>query len=151
MKKRLENLVEKFKKKEVELLEILNENNIIFDETQEKSVVKKNLKDYIKKVNKAKKIFEEYEVLAKEIEAEEMEGNRKSNIKRAIDLVACELGNTSTVCRKYYIHPLIINMYENDSIKKYLRELDEIEVDDGKTGLTKEEEMVMKILKTEKL
>ena len=87
----------------------------------------------------------------KEIEAEEMEGNRKSNIKRAIDLVACELGNTSTVCRKYYIHPLIINMYENDSIKKYLRELDEIEVDDGKTGLTKEEEMVMKILKTEKL
>lgn len=68
MKKRLENLVEKFKKKEVELLEILNENNIIFDETQEKSVVKKNLKDYIKKVNKAKKIFEEYEVLAKEIE-----------------------------------------------------------------------------------
>lgn len=87
----------------------------------------------------------------KEIEAEEIEGNQKSKIKRAIDLVACELGNTSTVCRKYYIHPLIINMYENDSIKKYLRELDEIEVDDGKTGLTKEEEMVMKILNTEKL
>ena len=68
MKKSLENLVEKFRKKEVELLEILNDKNVIFDESQEKSVVKKNLKDYIKKVNKAKKIFEEYEVLAKEIE-----------------------------------------------------------------------------------
>ena len=68
MKKNLESLVEKFKKKEVELLEILNDKNVIFDETQEKSVVKKSLKDYIKKVNKAKKIFEEYEVLAKEIE-----------------------------------------------------------------------------------
>ena len=87
----------------------------------------------------------------KEIEAQEIEEHQKSKIKRAIELVACELGNTSTVCRKYYIHPLIINMYENDSIKKYLRELDEIEVDDGKTGLTREEEMVMKILQTEKL
>ena len=86
----------------------------------------------------------------REIEAQDLKENQKSRIKRAIDLVACELGNTSTVCRKYYIHPLIINLYENDSIKKYLRELDEIEVDDGKAGLTKEEEIVMKILKTEK-
>ena len=68
MKKRLENIVEKFKKKEAELLEILNEKNVIFDESQEKSVIKKSLKDYIKKINKAKKIFEEYESLAKEIE-----------------------------------------------------------------------------------
>lgn len=68
MKKRLENLVEKFKKKELELLEILNEKNVIFDESQEKAVVKKSLKDYIKKVNKAKNIFDEYETLAKEIE-----------------------------------------------------------------------------------
>ena len=76
---------------------------------------------------------------------------QKSKIKKAIELVACELGNTSTVCRKYYIHPLIINLYESDSIKKYLEELDDIEVDDGKSGLTKEEKIVMKILKTEKL
>lgn len=68
MKKRLENLVEKFKKKELELLEILNEKNVIFDESQEKAVVKKSLKDYIKKVNKAKNIFDEYETLAREIE-----------------------------------------------------------------------------------
>ena len=86
----------------------------------------------------------------KEIEAQEIEENQKSKIKRAIELVACELGNTSTVCRKYYIHPLIINLYENDAIKKYLRELDEIEIDDGKASLTKEELIVMKILKTEK-
>ncbi|MDQ0475695.1 MULTISPECIES: DNA topoisomerase IB [Chryseobacterium] len=86
----------------------------------------------------------------KEIEAQEIDGNQKSKIKRAIDLVAAELGNTGTVCRKYYIHPLIINLYENDSIEKYLRELDEIEIDDGKSGLTKEEQIVMKILKNEK-
>jgi len=76
---------------------------------------------------------------------------QKSKIKKAIELVACELGNTSTVCRKYYIHPLIINLYESDTIKKYLEELDDIEVNDGKSGLTKEEKIVMKILTTEKL
>jgi DNA topoisomerase-1 len=90
----------------------------------------------------------------KEIESSaepEEKTTQKSKIKKAIELVACELGNTSTVCRKYYIHPLIINLYESNSIKKYLEELDDIEVDDGKSGLTKEEKIVMKILTTEKL
>ncbi|SFI66866.1 DNA topoisomerase-1 [Kaistella treverensis] len=89
----------------------------------------------------------------KEIEAAtdpEEKTTQKAKIKKAIELVACELGNTSTVCRKYYIHPLILNLYESDSIKKYLDELDELEVDDGKSGLTKEELTVMKILKNEK-
>ena len=61
------------------------------------------------------------------------------------------MGNTANVCRKYYVHPLVINLYENNSIKKYLDELDEIEVDDDKTGLTKEEKTIMKILEKEKL
>lgn len=87
----------------------------------------------------------------KEIETQESEDNQKTKIKAAIESVACALGNTATVCRKYYIHPLIINLYENDSIKSYLKELDEIEVNDGKTGLTKEEQIVMKILHTEKM
>ena len=65
-------------------------------------------------------------------------------------MVAENLGNTPTVCRKYYVHPLVINLYENNSIRKYLDELDAIEVDDGKAGLTKEEKIVMKILETEK-
>lgn len=68
MKKNLENLVEKLKKKETELLELLNQAEPIFDESQGKSVIKKNLKTYILKVEKAKKIFEEYETLAKKIE-----------------------------------------------------------------------------------
>ncbi len=74
----------------------------------------------------------------------------KDKIKRAIEMVACELGNTSAVCRKYYIHPLVINLYESDSISDYLKELDDIEEDDGKSGLTSEEKIVMKILKNEK-
>ena len=66
-------------------------------------------------------------------------------------MVAATLGNTPAVCRKYYVHPLLINLYENNSIKKYLEELDAIEINDGKSGLTKEVMIVMKMLENEKL
>jgi DNA topoisomerase-1 len=33
------------------------------------------------------------------------------NIIRAVDLVAERLGNTRAVCRKYYVHPALINAY----------------------------------------
>lgn len=87
----------------------------------------------------------------KEIGATEEDSKYKSKVKEALEIVAANLGNTPTVCRKYYVHPLVINLYENNSIRKYLDELDEIEVDDGKSGLTKEEKIVMKILENEKL
>ena len=35
----------------------------------------------------------------------------KSNVVQAIDQVAGRLGNTRTVCRKYYVHPTVIKSY----------------------------------------
>lgn len=87
----------------------------------------------------------------KEIGYAENDKDYKKKVKEALENVASHLGNTPTVCKKYYVHPLVINLYENNSIKKYLDELDEIEVNDGKSGLTKEEQIVMKILENEKL
>ena len=57
------------------------------------------------------------------------------------------MGNTRTVCKKYYVHPGIIKLYEERSLDKYLKQLDEIEKDDHLTGLTSEERVLMKILK----
>jgi DNA topoisomerase-1 len=37
--------------------------------------------------------------------------DKKANIVRAVDRVAERLGNTRTVCRKYYIHPVILEAY----------------------------------------
>ena len=68
MKKNVEKLIERFKTLEKEIVEILNEKPAYFDENDEKSLVKKSLREYIKKVNKAKKLFAEYETIAKEIE-----------------------------------------------------------------------------------
>ena len=35
----------------------------------------------------------------------------KSNVLRVIDRVADQLNNTRAVCRKYYIHPAVVDTY----------------------------------------
>jgi len=87
----------------------------------------------------------------KEIGYAETHTEYKKKVKEALEMVASHLGNTSTVCRKYYVHPLVINLYENNTIKKYLDELEQIEENDGKADLTHEEKLVLKILENEKL
>lgn len=87
----------------------------------------------------------------KEIGYAETHSDYKKKVKEALEMVASHLGNTSTVCKKYYVHPLVINLYENNTIKKYLDELDQIEENDGKADLTHEEKLVLKILENEKL
>jgi hypothetical protein len=69
MDKKETSLVEKFKKLEAELLQVLSESsseNIDFE--QNKTTLKTQLKAYVKKVAKASKLFEEYEKVADEIE-----------------------------------------------------------------------------------
>jgi DNA topoisomerase-1 len=39
------------------------------------------------------------------------EREAKRNVVRAIDQVAERLGNTRAVCRKYYVHPVVIDAY----------------------------------------
>lgn len=75
------------------------------------------------------------------------ESECKKNILAALDEVSHKLGNTRTVCKKYYVHPGIIRLYEEQSLNKYLKQLDAIEKDDQLSGLTSEESVLMKILK----
>lgn len=42
------------------------------------------------------------------------EREAKANVVKAIDQVAHRLGNTRTVCRKYYVHPAVIEAYLRD-------------------------------------
>lgn len=75
----------------------------------------------------------------------------KKKIVEALDMVSAHLGNTRTVCKKYYVHPLLISLFETKNIEKYFRELEAIEVDDNKAELTAEEKVVIKILENESL
>ena len=70
----------------------------------------------------------------------------KKKIVEALDIVSKHLGNTRTVCKKYYVHPLIISLYESNELKKYIDNLDSIELNDNKADLAVEEKLLMKIL-----
>ncbi len=72
----------------------------------------------------------------------------KRKIVEALDIVSGHLGNTRTVCKKYYVHPLILSLYESNNLEKYMEQLEKIEKDDGKSGLSAEEKIVMKILES---
>jgi DNA topoisomerase-1 len=48
---------------------------------------------------------------------------RRKRVLEALDKVSALLGNTRTVCKKYYVHPGIIRLYEEDGLKPYLVKL----------------------------
>ena len=75
----------------------------------------------------------------------ETETATKKKIVEVIDMVAHRLGNTRTVCKKYYVHPAILQAYESRSLERYFRKLNEIEKSDAST-LSPEEQIVMNIL-----
>jgi DNA topoisomerase-1 len=70
----------------------------------------------------------------------------KKNIVSALDEVSKKLGNSRAICKKYYVHPGLLRLYEENSLDKHLSELDKIEECDNKTDLTGEEKVLMKIL-----
>lgn len=71
------------------------------------------------------------------------EKGRKQKIIEAIDTVADYLGNTRAVCRKYYIHPTILDGYNENKLAGLL--CGDAAVD-GIAGLTEDEHVLMKIL-----
>ncbi len=72
----------------------------------------------------------------------------KKNVLQALDEVSAKLGNTRTICKKYYVHPEIIRMYEEQNLQKYLNQLDDSESCDVENDdLTQDEKVLMKILK----
>jgi DNA topoisomerase-1 len=84
----------------------------------------------------------------KEIGCCDTAAETKRRIVEVLDGVSKQLGNTRAVCKKYYVHPVLLSLYENKKIEKYIAELNDIMVDDGKADLSPEEKMLMKILET---
>ena len=74
---------------------------------------------------------------------------RKKNIVAALDIVSKQLGNTRSVCKKYYVHPSLISLYEENNLAGYLKELDNVEEPDTSTGYTTAEKVLLKILQKE--
>lgn len=77
------------------------------------------------------------------------EMNKK--IPAALDIVAKQLGNTRTVTKKYYVHPVVINLYQGGKLQRYINELEIIEDGIDEDGYTREENLLMKILRNPKV
>lgn len=54
-----------------------------------------------------------------QLEPPTSEADCKKKVIQVIDQVAHKLGNTRTVCRKYYVHPTVIAAFENRKIRSY--------------------------------
>jgi len=73
----------------------------------------------------------------------ETETETKKKIAQALDIVAKRLGNTRTVCKKYYIHPAIPDLYANKQLERFLQMEENTD-----ENFSKEEKILMKILET---
>jgi len=74
----------------------------------------------------------------------------QKKIVNVLDEVALNLGNTRTVCKKYYVHPTVIKSYEDGTIFKYIKNLDE-EKEVNPAELNIAEKALLDILQNEKL
>ncbi|MEO7307415.1 MAG: DNA topoisomerase IB [Ferruginibacter sp.] len=125
------------------------------DEGKAHSIDSGMVNDYIKKLSGSDFTAKDFRtwsgtvnafIAFKEIGFAETETATKKNVVEALDKVASQLGNTRTVCKKYYVHPVIISMYECKGLEKYFKELEAISIDDSKADLTSDEKAIMKIL-----
>ncbi|MBC3539782.1 DNA topoisomerase IB [Rufibacter sediminis] len=75
---------------------------------------------------------------------------KEKSVKDAAKMVAQELGNTPSVCNKYYIHPEVVNLFKQDKLIDYLRKHDAKKRKEN-PFLSRTEEFVIKMLKDIKL
>lgn len=62
----------------------------------------------------------------------------------AFKAVSMKLGNTVAVCKKYYVHPGIVNLYEKNSLSRFLQNAKSVK--ETPAGLSSDEKQLMKIL-----
>ena len=84
----------------------------------------------------------------KNSEACETERDKKHKTTEVLDYVAKHLGNTRTVCKKYYVHPRIIELFETDALINYFKNLNGDTVFPD-ADLSDEEKILLKILSTD--
>jgi DNA topoisomerase I len=71
--------------------------------------------------------------------------DQQKNIIEAFRQVSDKLGNTISVCKKYYVHPQLVIRYQQNQLSQFFGK--EAEIKENGRGLTAEESILMKILK----
>ncbi|AVR46752.1 DNA topoisomerase I [Christiangramia fulva] len=131
-----------------------------YDENGEKESIDSNMiNEYIHEISgdifsakdfrtwSATKIF--FETL-RELGYTEVEKENKKNIIRAFDAAAEGLGNSRSVCRSYYVHPKVVETYENGKIVPYFRKVKD-DREPAYTELSETEKTILKLIKDYKI
>lgn len=79
-----------------------------------------------------------------EFECCESEAEIKKKTVEALDIVARRLGNTRAICKKYYVHPIVLDLFSSSQLDKYFQG-DNIKTIDG---LSDVETILMNILES---
>lgn len=87
----------------------------------------------------------------KQLEAAATQAETRKNILRVLDEVANHLGNTRAVCRKYYVHPVVIALYERNELVTYFDSSDPQQCNPSHPLLRHEEHLLLRILEKEML
>lgn len=136
-----------------ELFKFYNENG------QKQSIDSGMINDYIHEISgdifsakdfrtwSATKIF--FETL-RELGYTDEEKENKKNILEAFDAAADGLGNTRAVCRSYYVHPKVVETYENGEITPYFKKVKDDKSSDY-TELSETEKVILQLIKDYKI
>jgi DNA topoisomerase I len=123
------------------------------DEGVKKSIDSGMVNDYIKKIccdSFTTKDFRTwtgtvYAIEAlKELGCCDSEAEVKKRTVEALDIVARRLGNTRAICKKYYVHPMVLDLFTSSQLDKYFQG-DNIKTIDG---LSEVETILMNILES---
>ena len=87
----------------------------------------------------AARALQEFEKFASPTEA-------RRNILQAVEAVACMLGNTPAICRRCYVHPVVLDSYLDGTLVEQLRRRAERKLATELRKLTPEEAAVLMLL-----
>ena len=71
-------------------------------------------------------------------------GDSRKKVIAVLDKVSEQLGNTRTVCKKYYVHPSLLELYEDGKLDKWLSKKDSTAKNEN--GLSPVEKTLVNIL-----
>ena len=120
---------------------------------QKRSIDSGMVNNYIKEITQAEFTAKDFRTWAGSLQALENfrslddphnASDIRKNIITVLDAVSNKLGNSRSICKKYYVHPGLIQLYEENKLKKYFsfpRSKQKI------TGLSAEEKILMQTLK----
>jgi DNA topoisomerase-1 len=81
-----------------------------------------------------------------EFEAFDSDAQAKKNVVRAIETVSQSLGNTPAICRKCYVHPIVLDSYLDGTLLEALKARAEEEIKESLPSMDPHEAAVLALL-----